>query len=286
MTSGSYVVITPMRNEAATVRTTIEAMLRQTRRPLVWFILGDGSTDGSYEIVEEYTAQNDWIRLVRLEDRGFDLVGQGVAEVLNRGLEMIREIPSDYVVKLDADLNLPDDYFERLIDEMKNDPMLGIVSGHPYVMENDRKLLERHSDYFPAGPARVYRRVYLEAIGPFARSVGWDTVDILRMRVRGYSTRILHDLEFHHMRRMGTRRGYIDGMVRDGRNAYLTGYDPMFFVARAIYNARYAPWILRSICMLWGFFKASVTRLPRVVSREEMMWHRMFQRQRMFGSEG
>jgi glycosyltransferase involved in cell wall biosynthesis len=279
--SPTYVVVTPMRNERATIETTIASVCAQTVRPKLWIILVDGSTDGSRERVIEHARQHPWIRCVDLPDRGFDLVGQGVAEVLNRGLAAIRDVPSDYVSKLDADLDLPPDYFERLLAFMEADGRTGLVSGQPYVTENGERLLERHSTYFPSGTARLYRRRALDQIGDFVRSVGWDTVDILRLRMRGFTTRMLHDVQYHHMRRMGTRRGYVDGMVRDGRNAYLTGYTPWFFFLRAVYNGRFFPYVLRTACMLWGYASALLRRLPRAVSAEELAFHVRLQRRRL-----
>jgi poly-beta-1,6-N-acetyl-D-glucosamine synthase len=277
----TYVVITPMRNERATIDSTLESVCAQTVRPTLWIVLVDGSTDGSRERVQEYAQRHPFIRCVDLPDRGFDLVGQGVAEVLNRGLALIRDVPSDYVSKLDADLDLPHDYFERLLTLMEQDPRLGLTSGQPYVQENGVRVLERHSTYFPSGTARLYRRAALDQIGEFVRSVGWDTVDILRLRMRGFTTRMVHDLQYHHMRRMGTRRGYIDGMVRDGRNAYLTGYTPWFFFLRALFNGRSFPYVVRTACMLWGYAGAFARRLPRAVSREEQAFHERLQRQRL-----
>ena len=101
------------------------------------------------------------------------------------------------------------------------------------------------------------------------------------MRMRGYRTRVLHDLPYHHRRRMGTRNGYIDGMLRDGRNAYLTGYGPFFFLCRALFNARYRPYLLRTACMRWGFGSAWMKRIPRIVTREEREFHLRLQRKRM-----
>jgi glycosyltransferase involved in cell wall biosynthesis len=281
MTHPTYLVITPMRNERATVDKTLESMVRQTVRPLLWFVLVDGSTDGSRERVQEYAQEHSFIRVIDLPDRGFDLVGKGVAQVLNRGLQEIQSLPSDYVSKLDADLDLPPDYFERLLGFMEAHPKAGVVSGHPYVIEHGRRLLERHSDHFPSGTARLYRRAALDSIGPFVTSVGWDTVDLLRLRMHGYTTHVLHDVTLHHMRRMGTRRGYVDGMIRDGRNAYCTGYTPYFFALRALYNARYFPYIVRSACMLWGYAGAYVRRAPRAVTPEELAFHVNLQNRRL-----
>ena len=94
-------------------------------------------------------------------------------------------------------------------------------------------------------------------------SVGWDTVDILRMRMRNYRVQVLHDLEYHHIRRMGTRNGYIDGMIRDGRNAYLTGYAPWFLILRAVFNGTYRPYLLRTACMLTVARRSSSSGTPR-----------------------
>lgn len=277
----SYIIITPLRNEITTVEATLRSIINQSRTPKYWLILDDGSSDGSPDVVMNYSNKYSWIKLERLSDRGHDFVGQGVAEVLNLGRRLIKDIPSDYVAKVDADLDIPSDYFEKLLTFMEQNRSVGICSGHPFTFEKGRKILERHSDFFPSGTARLYRRSCLEEIGDFVKSVGWDTVDILRMRMRGYSTIVLHDMEYNHMRRMGTRNGYKDGMVRDGRNAYLTGYTPFFFVLRAFFNMRFRPYLLRTFCMLWGYFSAYIQGVSRTVSDEELSFHVKLQRRRL-----
>lgn len=280
--NGQYVVITPMRNEARTIETTFRALLAQTTLPKKWLILDDGSSDGCELIIARYAQQYPWISHVRVKDRGYDFVGQGVADLLNHGLDLLKdEPPVEFVAKLDADMDFADNYFETLIREMRQQPRLGIVSGHPYVLEGGVKVFERHSAYFPSGTARLYRTGYLNDIGYFVSSVGWDTVDILRMRMHGYLTKICHEVPIHHMRRMGTRQGYINGMVRDGRNNYLTGYTPLFLVMRALFNARYYPYLIRTACMIYGYFAAYLKGLPRAVTEQEYQFHARLQRNRL-----
>lgn len=274
------IVLMPMRNEIGTIETALANMASQTLRPDLLIVLADGVKDGSDRVVERFARQHDWIVLERLPDRGFDLVGKGVAQVLNHGIALIEGQPSEFVAKVDADLELPPDYFRRLIGEFESRPELGMAGGHPFTFENGKRLMERHGDRFPSGTARVYRREYLKQVGYWVASVGWDTVDILRMRMRGFEVRVFHDLEYHHIRRMGTRNGYIDGMLRDGRNAYLTGYAPWFFFLRAVFNSLYRPFLLRTLCMLAGYARAWITRMPRVVTDEEMAFHRKLHRDR------
>ena len=280
-TTGPYVIITPMRNEAVHLEAVLAGVLDQSVRPSLWLVLDDGSADDSAAIAERAAAAHPWIRVVRLADRGFDAVGGGVAAAMNHGLGLLAGERCDYVAKVDADVALPERYFETLLTLCRDQPAVGICSGHPYTYVAGRRFVERHGDSFPSGTARLYRRSSLDAIGGFVPSVGWDTVDILRMRMRGHTTRVLHDLEYLHLRRMGTRNGYVDGMVRDGRNAWLTGYGGLFFTARALFNARYRPWLLRSACMLWGYADARLRRLPRIVTDEEVAFHRALQRRRI-----
>lgn len=274
------IVLMPMRNEIGTIESTLKTFAAQTLKPDLVLVLADGVSDGSDRVVERFAAQHGWIALERLPDRGFDNVGKGVAQVLNIGIRRIEELQSEFVAKVDADVELPPGYFERILREFETNPRLGMSSGHPFTFEGGRRILERHGDRFPSGTARVYRRESLRQIGYWVASVGWDTVDILRMRMRGLDVRVLHDLEYHHVRRMGTRNGYIDGMLRDGRNAYLTGYAPWFFLLRALFNGLHRPYLIRTACMLAGYFRAMALRLPRIVSAEESAFHRKLHRDR------
>jgi glycosyltransferase involved in cell wall biosynthesis len=49
-----YVLITPCRDEAAYARRCIDSVLAQTLLPALWVIVGDGSSDATGAIVEEY----------------------------------------------------------------------------------------------------------------------------------------------------------------------------------------------------------------------------------------
>src|ERR1039458_830039 len=65
----TYVLITPARNEAASIELTIQSVVKQTARPLRWVIVSDGSTDGTDDIVRKHAARHDWIELLRMPER-------------------------------------------------------------------------------------------------------------------------------------------------------------------------------------------------------------------------
>src|SRR6056297_2889296 len=129
-----YLIVSPCRNEAAYMRHTLDSVAAQTVRPALWVVVDDGSTDATPEILAEYAAAHDWIRVVKKPDRGHRAVGPGVIEAFYDGLDTVGDLsPYLAIGKLDLDLDLPERYFEILIDRMVADPRIGTCSGKPYV---------------------------------------------------------------------------------------------------------------------------------------------------------
>src|SRR4051794_37435242 len=106
----SIVLATPARNEARFIEQTIQSVIAQEARPLRWVIVSDGSTDGTDAIVNRYAAEQDWIELVRLEDRA-ERHFAGKAMAIHAGLERVRELAYDSIACLDADITFGPDYF-------------------------------------------------------------------------------------------------------------------------------------------------------------------------------
>ena len=65
----NYVLITPARNEADYIELTIQSMIVQTKLPLKWVIVSDGSTDSTDDIVKKYLHAYPWMELVRTPER-------------------------------------------------------------------------------------------------------------------------------------------------------------------------------------------------------------------------
>jgi glycosyltransferase involved in cell wall biosynthesis len=90
----------PVFNAARYLGAAVDSMLSQTFADFEFVIIDDGSTDGSYGILEEYAAKDLRIRLFRNE------TNRGIVFSLNRGLQECR---GDYIARMDADdICLPD----------------------------------------------------------------------------------------------------------------------------------------------------------------------------------
>jgi glycosyltransferase involved in cell wall biosynthesis len=96
-----YVLVTPARNEARFIATTIESVVAQSVRPLKWVVVSDGSTDGTDEIVSRYAAQHDWIELVRMPERK-ERHFAGKVHAFNAGRARVSHLPYEVIGSLDV----------------------------------------------------------------------------------------------------------------------------------------------------------------------------------------
>jgi len=59
----NFILLTAAKNEEKYIGIAIESVLRQNIRPVVWFIMDDGSTDQTAQIVQRYMSKHSFIRL-------------------------------------------------------------------------------------------------------------------------------------------------------------------------------------------------------------------------------
>ena len=81
----NYAIVTPARNEAQYIELTIRSMIVQSRPPVKWVIVSDGSTDETDEIVRRYLGEYEWIELVRMPDRS-ERISRERCDAFNAGM--------------------------------------------------------------------------------------------------------------------------------------------------------------------------------------------------------
>ncbi len=277
----AYVLISPCRNEAAYMRRTLDSVIAQTARPSLWVIVDDGSTDETPDILAEYMAAHDWIRVVKKPDRGHRAVGPGVIEAFYAGLETVDLEDYEYLCKLDLDLDLPARYFETLIERMEQNPRIGTCSGKPYMRVGGALVSERRGDEMSAGMTKFYRVACFQTIGGFVREVMWDAIDCHKARSMGWiAVSWDHpDLNFEHLRPMGSSQSSIHtGRRRHGFGQYYMGSDPVYYLATCIFRMTEPPYVTGGLSMLWGYVWAALRRVPRHEDAELRRFIRAWQR--------
>ena len=242
------------------MRRTLNSVIAQTVLPALWVIVDDGSTDETPQILAEYAAEHDWIRVVQKPDRGHRAVGPGVIEAFYAGYDTIDSAKYTYLCKLDLDLDLPVGYFEGLIAKMEDDPRLGTCSGKTwYRGSNGEKISERIGDEMSIGASKFYRITCFNQIGGFVREVMWDGLDCHKARLLGWKASSFRDkdLAFEHLRPMGSsQQNIIVGRRRHGAGQYFMGSDPLYFTATALWKMTHPPYIFGGLATLRGYFGA------------------------------
>jgi poly-beta-1,6-N-acetyl-D-glucosamine synthase len=253
----SYTLVTPTLNEYENLSRLFAAVRSQTVPPRRWVIVDTGSTDATRDFAEQLAAQHAWIRAVRIESTYAR--GGPVVAAFNRGLQEVED--GDLVVKLDADISIGPDYFQRLLATFETNPRLGIASGTCFELQ-EGTWRERYvtADHV-WGACRAYRRECLSDVSPLEERMGWDGIDVLKANARGWHTGTIRELEFRHHRGEGSRdHGWAAAWLARGNAAYYMGYRPTFLVARALHHTVQDP---RAVMMIIGWVQPLLLRKPR-----------------------
>jgi len=259
-----YVIITPARNEEDNIEETIRSVMAQTAIPSEWIIVDDGSTDKTSEILDRCAAQCDWIHVFHLSDRGYREPGGGVIRAFNHGLSRLSTNDWDFVVKLDGDLDLPPDYFQKCFGEFEKDPTLAIGGG-TICHDKDGVLLPNFDQRMHVrGATKIYRRTFWNQLGGLYPVAGWDTIDELKANMLGWTTRSFPDIRILHRRRTGSADGAWRNWFKNGRANYITGYHPLFMMLKCVKRIPQEPVLLAGVALWCGFISGYIKGVSRV----------------------
>ncbi|HEX3741002.1 MAG TPA: glycosyltransferase family 2 protein [Terriglobales bacterium] len=265
----TYVLITPARNEAAFIELTLRAVVSQTVLPLKWVVVSDGSTDGTDEMVQRYAREYHWIELLRMPQRT-ERHFAGKVHAFNAGYSKVKGINFEVVASLDADISFDKDYFSFLLQQLGNDPALGLV-GTPFREASSHSYDYRFTSIeHVSGACQVFRRECFEDIGGYVPvRKGIDHIAVVTARMKGWKTRTFPERECFHHRAMGTAEaGKLAARFRIGENDYTIGNHPLWELFRTAYQTTKKPYFFGGVAILFGYISAAVRREPRPVSPE------------------
>lgn len=275
----------PAYNEERFIGAAIESIAAQTKLPERLLIVNDGSTDGTAAVIADYQKRYPWISMITNEKKEARAAGAKVIRAFYLGYHALGDMDYDFLVKLDADLSFPDDYFERIAAMFTADPKLGIAGGTIVIEKNGEWVYENFSDEdHVKGAFKAYRRACFEAIGGLKHSIGWDTADELLSRFHGWTIKVDPSLKIRHYRPLGAETGSVKIRVRVGQGMYRLRYGfwiTLISAAKAGYLNK--PYVLTGIAVMWGWLKSLLAGDEFMVSAEEGRFIRRFRWERMQG---
>jgi poly-beta-1,6-N-acetyl-D-glucosamine synthase len=261
-------VVIPFLNEQQLLPQLLGSIATQTRPPDWLLLVDDGSTDSSPAIAAEFVREHGYASLARRAVRAGDddrLRDAHELRAFEWALSALEE-PWDVVAKLDADLRLPPGTFADVLARFERDPRLGIAGPRLLSVDHDgRDVSHRTRPEHVEGAARFYRRPCLSAIAPIPPILGWDTIDEVRARMRGWNTAGggRADEPVLHLRPMGAHDGALRAFRRWGACAYGYGEHPLHVLLESVWRMKDEPVLLGGTSYLAGWLLAAVRRAPR-----------------------
>jgi biofilm PGA synthesis N-glycosyltransferase PgaC len=264
----TYALVTPVRDEAQALPRLANSVFEQSVLPEKWIIVDTGSTDETPRLVRRLAEKAAWILPTSIDKLPLARGGP-IVRAFSRGLELV--VPAtDIIVKLDADITVPPTFFESIRNRFAFIEDLGIASGSLYEWDHGAWRRQKGgTDNFLRGACRAYRWQCLSEILPLEERIGWDGLDLVKARIRGWKIEQFEDLPFRHHRRLGQRdRSRLESWYAVGEAAHYMGYRPYYAVLRSLFQARRD---VRATALIAGFVIASLCRRqrhadPRVLS--------------------
>ena len=278
--STGYIVVTPVKDEERYIERTLESVVNQTIRPACWVVVDDGSTDGTPVIIKKYAHRYDWIAYLRIERTNERLLGSAEIRAFTVGYENVCHLEHGYVVKLDADLELPSDYFERMFARFQNEPNLGVASGAYLEEQNGSWKPIELPEYHAAGAAKMVRRQCFRDIEGFVLFPGWDTVDEIKAWTCGWKTCHFPEIQFYHLKPEGSAMGHLRTNFFHGEIYYASGGGVLFLTGKVLRRLiKGKPFLLCGAMLLCGYIYAAITRRPKLVtSQQARVYNRLLNR--------
>ena len=275
-----YYIVIPTYNEEQFIALTLQSLADQTVLPTKVIVVNDNSTDSTAEIVLAFAEKHPWISLVTKTSSAIHLPGSKVIQAFQKGLESIDE-DYDLIVKVDADLIFPSNYFETIIQHFESDATIGMVGGFCYIEKNGEWILENLTDKdHIRGALKAYRKATFKQIGGLRAQMGWDTVDELLCKF--YNWKVVTDESLHvkHLKPTGANYNKT-ARYKQGEAFYTLGYG---FIITAIASLKLAlrkgkPFLF--IDYLIGFWKAKLSKKPMLVTDKQAQFIRKYRLQKM-----
>lgn len=263
-----FAVVVPFLNEERHLPELLASVAAQVRPPDELLLVDDGSSDGSLRIAQAFEAEHPYARALKRPPRASErdrLATAAELKAFQWGVDRLEQTPA-ILAKLDADLRLAPSLFLTVEHAFAVDPGLGMTGSYLAIEDRSGRLRREYNppDHI-RGPNKFYRWRCYEEIQPLEAHLGWDTVDELKARMRGWATRSLElpDGDPVHLRPTGLHDGRLRASRRWGVCAWGYGQHPAFVVGGGILRFAYRPYVLAGLSYILGWVVAAVRRAPR-----------------------
>jgi len=276
----NYYIVIPSHNEEKFISLTLQSLVEQTVLPKKIVVVNDNSTDQTADIVLAFAKEFAFISLVNKTSEAIHLPGSKVIQAFQKGLETVDE-NYDFIVKADADLIFPSNYFETIIKHFQSDSTIGMVGGFAYIEKNSDWILENLTDKdHIRGAFKAYRKECFQQIGGLKQAMGWDTVDELLCNFFDWKVVTDETLKVKHLKPTGANYSKT-ARYKQGEAFYSLGYGFFITAIASLKLAMRKGKPLLFMDYINGFWKAKSAKKPLLVTAEQAKFIRNYRWKKM-----
>lgn len=218
MSSYKISIIIPVYNVKEYIKETIESIYNQTFKEFEVILVDDESTDGTYEILQDYEKKFKEIKLFRQKNSG-----PSVAR--NKGLE---EAIGDYIVFMDSDDILPTDSLEVRYKTVKaQNADIGIFGTYKYDGKNkwpmtnhflgdgEKKISKDYKLLLTLGPCnKIFKRELIKDIRfPLEMKYAEDQAFIIETYLKAKKIYASNYVAYYYRMRPSTAEGSLTQQI-------------------------------------------------------------------------
>jgi len=265
------------------LRLLIDSVVSQSKLPTEWIIVDDGSTDNTSNVIQRAAVKNKWITYLRIDkDNNIDYYLSHL-EAFYYGFNNKKTTNYDVIMKLDADLVLPNNYLELILLEFIKNQQVGICGGVCVIKSDDKYIIEKGTNLdHIRGAIKAYRKACFNEIGGVLIKKGWDTVDEHHARFKGWVVSVLTELEVIHQRSTAAEYGFLKASFRSGKMLYSIRMDLLLVLGNGIKNFFKQPYLISGLSLIAGYCYAFFTRHERIVPKDLGLFIRRYRYQKIF----
>jgi hypothetical protein len=192
-------LVTPLKDEISNIDSLIASIEEQTIPIYCWIIIENDSSDGSREYLKSIKEVGSvkYLRIINIDtqNRSYD-IGFKISHIIKYGFDYLEKHfdPSsgDFIGILDADSFPEKRYYEVLINYLKSDSKLGLVSGILKLKNGQR---DKVSDYTVRGSGRVWKYDCYRQTAKYY-GMGADRTSQFRAELKGWKTAVVMKTSF------------------------------------------------------------------------------------------
>lgn len=276
-----FYIIIPAHNESKFIEKTLNSLVNQTVLPCKIVVVNDNSTDNTAVLVNEIITKYEFISLVNKNSEAIHLPGSKVVLAFQEGLKTVDD-DYDFIVKADADLIFPKNYFEKIIEIFTSDKKIGMAGGFAYIEKNNDWILENLTDKdHIRGAFKAYRKKCFQDIGGLKPAMGWDTADELLSKFHGWKVVTDTTLKVKHLKPTGANYNKT-ARFKQGEAFYTLGYGLWITAIASLKLAFLKRKPLLFFDYIKGFWLAKTANKPMLVTKEQARFIKKYRMQKMF----